>query len=511
MRGRDDSTPWEPDPVPSRRSSTSPLRLAEQLIERHEFVVDKVGNVFRYNGRFWEPCGEPYLNKLAFDIDERGSSSISRRRETVAALKAMQMMPGLEWGRLPEGEIAFNNGVLDLITGELRGHAPEDYLERVIPWDFKAGARSKLFEQCLADWLGEPGADGEHFLSPERLELADALQEFFGYVMMPHARYKRGLMLLGESDTGKSVPLMVLMQMVGRGSTCSLSVENMDDPVMRAVIVGKGLNVLTELPANAVVKDGAFKQLVSTEEPIMINEKNVPAYMYVPTAKHVIATNSLPNINDRSEAVFNRLLIIPFDNVLPKEKQRRGLLQLLTSAEHMPGVIAWSAIGAQRLYERQGVWPGPAITARLLRRYRDDQNPCIRFLEECFVRSGSIAEPMTGMLTEFNRWRGGKRTDSRDFYKMMRKAVVTAAGDGKDTDYIKKVRAIQKRGGEAVLDARGRPCKGTPTYCLVGFQFQGQVRTYSMVISAEAADEPDELVAESRLASKVDRGDAQSP
>jgi P4 family phage/plasmid primase-like protien len=505
MTGADDWAPSEPERSKKKGSGESIADVCVRLLEHNEFVVDRAGNVFRYNGRFWEPCGEAYLGKLAVDVDGFRNSNINRRREIISMVKVLRMQPGLKWGRLPDHEIAFNNGVLNLVDGTLRDHAPEDYLENVIPWDFVPRARSRLWEECIAEWQGEPGADGKYFLSPQRLELADALQEFFGYVQLSHARYKRGLVLLGESDTGKSVALMVMMAMVGREATCSLSVEHMDDATMRAVIVGKKLNLLTELPVNAVVKDGAFKQLVSTEEPIMINEKNVPAYMYQSSAKHVIATNSLPDITDRSEAVFNRLLIIPFDNVVPRDKQRRGLLELLTSPEHMAGINAWAVIGARRLHARLGVWPEPEVSARLLRRYRDDQNPVIRFLEECFTRSGSIAEPMAGLLGEYNRWRGGKRTDTRSFFKMMRKAAVTVAGEGKPDDYVKRVRAVEKRDGVVVVDALGRKRKGRPTWCLAGWQFEGQVRTDSMVISAEAPDEPGELVAESRLASKIDR------
>ena len=148
-------------------------------------------------------------------------------------------------------------------------------------------------------------------------------------------------------------------------------------------------------------------------------------------------------------------------------------------------------------------WPVPTLSARLLRRYRDDQNPCIRFLQECFVRNGSIAEPMSGLINEFNRWRGGKRTETREFYAMMRKAAVALEGGVVD-DHVKIVRPIVKKDGVVQLDARGRSRKGNATGCLVGWEFLGQVRTDSMVISAEAPEEPGELVAESRLASKVD-------
>jgi hypothetical protein len=118
-------------------------------------------------------------------------------------------------------------------------------------------------------------------------------------------RYKRGLVLLGGPAPAR-VALMVMMAMVGREATSGLSVEHMDDATMRAVIVGKKLNLLTELPVNAVVKDSA-KQLVSTEEPIMINEKNA-GLCTSPSA----STSSPPfpaGRTDRSRRCSNRPII----------------------------------------------------------------------------------------------------------------------------------------------------------------------------------------------------------
>ena len=54
----------------------------------------------------------------------------------------------------------------------------------------------------------------------------------------------------------------------------------MDDPRRCYMLVGKRLNVMTELTTDALMADGGFKTLVSTGEPVLIDPKFKPAFMY---------------------------------------------------------------------------------------------------------------------------------------------------------------------------------------------------------------------------------------
>src|SRR5262249_58902001 len=111
------------------------------------------GRVYVDTGSHWDPVGTGPLDRLAFEAEghqlSENKGSAPRRREIIAALKAATMNPSLRWGRLPEQEIAFLDGVLNLETGDMRPHEPEDYLERVIPWPFVPNAKSDLWDRCL--------------------------------------------------------------------------------------------------------------------------------------------------------------------------------------------------------------------------------------------------------------------------------------------------------------------------------------------------------------------------
>lgn len=395
----------------SARTGASPNAVARQILDDLRVATDDSGTSYVWNGAFWEEASTQYLKKLALDTD--GEASTNRRREEVVAyLRARTYDRHLSWGRVKDSEVACGNGVADALTGMVRKHTPEDYLERTIPWHYEAGAECPNWDQYLIDWFGE-GELG--------LELIAALQEFFGYVCLSHAKFKKALLLHGPSNTGKSQVVYALQHLVGTRFTCQLSVQHMDDPIMRAVIKGKSLNVMTELSAEAMIADGGFKTLVSTEEPILINEKYKPAEMYTPTAKHVIATNALPRIDDRTLATYNRLLLVPMENEIPAQRQDPHVKDRII--EEMPGILRWAIDGARRLLEREGAWEVPIRSDQLLRQYREEQNPIVGFLKECAEPEEWRAVPLTEVAKLYNAWnQGGRKVTVRAVGKMLRQA-----------------------------------------------------------------------------------------
>ena len=384
-----------PSRVAKQASAVGANALAQEVLARHRFVQHAGGTVYLYNGRHWEEITDESLLALIFAADRETTTKSSKRAEALSFLKAKTHQRDLVWGRVGEWEVPFANLVVDAVTGKTRPHSPDDWLEAVLPWPYEPNAQCKRWMQALDEWFGED------------LPKWDALQEFFGYVCLSHARLKKALILYGRADTGKSLVALVLKALAGERYTTTLPVEHMDDPRRCNVLVGKRLNVMTELTTDALMADGGFKTLVSTGEPILIDPKFKPAFMYTPSAKHVIATNNLPNINDRTEATFNRLLLIPFLLVIASEDQDIELLDKLKA--EMPGILAWAIAGAKRLAENGGQWTEVGSAAPLMAEYRAECNPVLAFVIERMAEEEGMATPLSEITRAFNDWYGGSR------------------------------------------------------------------------------------------------------
>lgn len=457
----------ETEDLDTAKKKQSPSRVAEKLLEKHHFVTDHADTVFRWNRAYWVELSKATLRQIALEADGARRSVASRRNEITEQIKARSHIADLEWGRVADFEIAFENGVLDVKTGKMREHRPEDYLERVLPWKWNPTAACPTWEATLASWFGEIGDESGKSAGLER----EALQEFFGYACTSHAKYKKALFVHGESDTGKSVITFVLGLMVGRTRCCTLPLEQMNDPQARAVIVGKAINLITEIDSQALIADGGFKALISTEEPVLINAKYKPPFDYWPTTKHVFLTNNLPRLNDRTEAVLNRLLIVQFTRIFAKDEQDDLLHEKLQ--REIPGILVWAVEGAKRLIAHRGKFTEPTASAATLGALRRAANPAIDFVQERLEVAETNAISLVELVKAFNNWnQSGKRVGARGLGGMLRKAG----------QVIKNVRFGSGRQDSYVAAA------------LLGFRLIDQAAPANLIVGAEALTSKNEEV-----------------
>ena len=369
------------------------VTLARDLMERQRFLSTTDGYLYVYTGTHWEWIKEGYIKALALRADGEFDTTQARRNEIADYIKCYNVVPKIPWRRLALNEIPFENGVLNVDTDEIRPHRSEDYLESIIPHEYVAGAECPAWLDALDLYFGQDS---------DAAEKISAMQQFFGYCLLPHARFKKAMVLHGESDTGKSQPLYILREIIGAGNCCAVSVECMDDPRKRVPLMGKSLNVLTELTSRSVVADGGFKTLISTEEPLQFDPKYESPIMYTPYAKHVIACNELPTINDRSKATYNRLLLIQFNRVIPESLRDRNIMDRLRA--ELPGIIAWAVRGAAWLINSGGEFCTIASADESIAQYRHEQNEVAMFIDEKCEVGEDYAIPMSDFREKFLSW-----------------------------------------------------------------------------------------------------------
>lgn len=407
----DESRPWQPQPdpdKPAKKGGVIANKIAQEILGEKELITDKTGAVFHYVGTHWVEATDAQMKSWAWDRGGQFKSSRSDvRGEVLSAIRAATFDPNHKWGRVQEWEVPCLSGVIDVRSRALRLHDPVDRLDRVIPWNYDAKAQCPVWRKVLEDWFGEGS------------EIIEGLQEFFGYMLLNHCRYKRACIVVGRSNSGKSLVVEAAMMLVGAEACCRLAPEDMEDPRRVGVIFGKALNIMTELSSDTLIRQGGFNAIVSGE-PLLIDNKFKEPFMYSPTAKHLIAAEELPRVTDRAEGAFSRLFIVPMKRVFADDEQDTGLVERLKA--EMPGILAWAIEGAARLVAHNGAWVEPRESAAMLAEYKREQNPVVAFLEECCAKADGVATPLTHLLKQFNAWhRGSKRIDVRGFAGLLRR------------------------------------------------------------------------------------------
>lgn len=389
----------------SAQPKLHPNILGEKILKAHSIInVDTY--LYEYRGTHWGLISAPRLKSLAMQFDSMQHTSQKRRGEIASYIFDRTHRSKQAWRQIHPYEVPVANGVVDIRSMSIRPHRKEDYLQACSPIEFYADALPSQLLSCLDTYFKN---------DPDREIKIDALQEFFGYCLMPHAKYKKALLCVGESDCGKSTIPFLLRELVGSENTCSVSVEDMDDPRKRAPLLGKLVNLLTELTSDAMIADGGFKTLVSTEEPIQFDPKYLPPVMDVPISKHVIVTNTLPTINDRSRGTFNRLLIISFKNVIARSAQDRDIWKKL--AAELPGILLWALEGAQRLHHRGGLFTAAGDAE--VEEYREQQDPLGGFISDECDLDPDFKCFLPDLRNRYAAW-AGKQADARWFANSLR-------------------------------------------------------------------------------------------
>lgn len=369
-------------------------------------IINVADNIYTYDGTKWVPSSDSYLHQLALRADGESVSTRHRRTEISSFISTKIYRRDHAWRQIEMYEVPVANGVIDVRTMTIRPHRKEDYLQTCIPWAYTPTAQCEQLMRCLDTYFGGDD-DGDAKIA--------ALQEFFGYCLMPHARYKMALLCLGESDCGKSTIPFLLRTLLGAENVAAVGVEHMDDDRKRAPLLGKLVNLLTELTSDAMIADGGFKTLVSTEEPILFDPKFEKPVLDVPICKHVIVTNTKPTINDKTNATYRRLLLLHFHHVIPKADQDTRVWDKLR--EEVGGILSWALEGAQRLHQNAGRFTDPG--AKEITEYRREQNNFASFVaERC-----DVGEEYSCFLQElraaFELW-FGQRVRPQHFAGMIR-------------------------------------------------------------------------------------------
>lgn len=386
--------------------------LARLILHDHTFLANKDGGTYEYNGRFWDRITPSTLESYALQVDTHRHTTKRRRSEIASYIKANCYMDPIPWRQLGEDELPLFNGVLNLRTRNLRPHRPEDYLESIVEHSYHPEAQCPVWMRCLGEWF-----EGDEE-SPGKIK---ALQEFFGYTLLPQANLKKCLYLYGDTDCGKSQVLAAMVAMVGAHNCTSISPSKMDNPRDLAPIRGKMLNQMSELGRNTLIADGGFKKLISTGDPVQLDQKFLEAEMYVPFAKHIFVMNTLPEVSDLTRATFNRILVIQFNNSVPEEKQDRQLEKKFKA--EIVGILNWAIEGAARLIQNGGVFTYVAESIQLVERYRLEQNPVYGFVESNLIENPGQVIRVEDFDRRFNAWNTGPKKFSQGFLKKLRESA----------------------------------------------------------------------------------------
>lgn len=202
-----------------------------------------------------------------------------------------------------ENLIAFNNGVLNRVTGELLQFSPEYFITNKIPWNYNRDAFDQNMSDALDQW-----ACGDK-------QIRALLEELTGYCFYRKNSLKKSFILTGTGNNGKSAFFDVLKYLLGKANCSALDIGELDDRFSTVMMAGKLANIGDDISSDFLEGKtlAIFKKVVSGNA-IKAEYKGFDAFDFEPYTKLLFSANEIPRMKSRGfESIKNRLLIIPFN------------------------------------------------------------------------------------------------------------------------------------------------------------------------------------------------------
>ncbi len=262
------------------------------------------------------------------------------------------------------------NGTVDLRTGELRPHNPADGITMLAGGAYRHGTAAKAWQKFLARVL-DNDADLEAFL--RRLAGASAIGAVREHILA---------ILHGSGANGKSTLVGALQAALGdyaHAAPVSLLVGEQRGGATPDVadLRGRRLVTVAETREDGELSVERVKALTGGDK---INARHLYGQPFTFTPSHTpwLLTNHKPRIGDDGDAIWRRLLLVPFHVTIPKDEQDADLADRLTL--EVDGILSWVIQGALEYGER-GLDPPEQVLAATTE-YRDAESTFAAWIDE---------------------------------------------------------------------------------------------------------------------------------
>jgi putative DNA primase/helicase len=297
---------------------------------------------------------------------------------------------------LPNGTLDLRDDVAELGCFRLRGHSRSDYVSK------------------LAGAAYDPNAEVPRYLAfldrimPDR-ERQNFLQRWFGYCLSGSTREQNLVIAYGTGANGKSTLFDVVAKVMGDYAV-TIDIKSLlhneykrgaDPSPDLARLAGTRLALANEPESTDRFAESLIKAITGGDR-IVVRELYRDPFEYAPTFKLVVLSNVLPSIRGTDAGIWRRVVLLPFDQVIP-DSERRSKADLTNELmQEASGILRWLLDG-WLLYQEQGLAIPASVTAET-QRYRAENNPVGLFLEAATVAEDGAHVQATRLFSAYEKW-----------------------------------------------------------------------------------------------------------
>jgi putative DNA primase/helicase len=241
-------------------------------------------------------------------------------------------------------------GVLDLKTGAIRPHRPEDYMTKLAGTAPDPACSITTWQKFLDRVCGGSA------------ELIAFLQRVAGYALTGSTAEHALFFLYGTGANGKSTFLNALTSALGDYHKTSpietFTASNSDrHPTDLAGLRGARLVTSVETEEGRRWAESKIKSLTGGDQ-ISARFMRQDFFEFTPIFKLVVAGNHKPGLRSVDEAIRRRFHLLPFTVTIPVEERDEALGEKLKA--ELSGILSWAIQGCLE-WQTSRLAPPPAV------------------------------------------------------------------------------------------------------------------------------------------------------
>ena len=346
------------------------------------FLFDKFAEYMKNTAHVVKINGQLHIYKDG--VYSNGYKEIeSNMIQHIPNLKKMQRREVLDYMELIVDEkesadanlIAFNNGVYDLVSGELKPFSPDIVITNKIPWNYVPETYNELADHTLDKLACSDPA------------IRSLLEECIGYCFYRRNELGKAFILTGDKSNGKSTFLDIIKAILGDRTISALDLKELGDRFSTSMMFGKLANIGDDigddfLQGNQVA---TFKKVV-TGNRIKAERKGQDPFEFNPFIKLLFSANDIPRMKDKTGAVLRRLVIIPFNATFSKDAPDYDpfIKYKLIQQDSIEYMIRIGLEGLKRVVTNNGFSKSDKVQSQL-DEYEEENNPIIAFIRDTGV------------------------------------------------------------------------------------------------------------------------------
>lgn len=293
--------------------------------------------------------------------------------------------------------INFQDGFLNIKTKELIPHTPKIKSTIQIPCKYKEVLESNGYAPTFDKYMED--------LCYEKPDYRRLLLEFMGAIAsnIPGKLFKKILIMKGLGDTGKSKLRSITEFLIGPQNSTAVQFSDLSEKYEIGYLYGKRLAGHGEASDKRATNMNEFKALTGGDQ-VSSSRKYKGKIDFTFNGFFWYNSNFYIKFDgDAGKWVYDRLIIMEFNNVIPEEKRDKQLEQKLKLEKN--GIMYQVLQHLYMLIDNNLNFHLNADLPRLIQECKEENSPILQFIENCFDKIDKTSKEKTLRSAIYSKYR----------------------------------------------------------------------------------------------------------